>query len=136
MYIVKDTDMISIDGWKVPPGFRSDGCTCAPDRLLGVNLRPACIWHDWARRHLVHHGKMTVQMADARLHRFLVELLSRAGKLNAMTRMIARVYWLVSKVLRSRFHATQPVPSRAWVSYLAQDFNNLGIIAARGSVDG
>lgn len=136
MYVVKDTDVISIDGWKVPPEFRSDGCTCAPDRLFGVDLRPACIWHDWARRHLVHHGMMTVKMADARLHRFLVELLSRTGQLNAVTRMIARLYWLVAKVLRSRFRATQTVPTRAWDSYLKQDLKYLSIMADLESVDG
>jgi hypothetical protein len=32
----------------VPPAnFPSDGCTCAPDVLLGFDLHPACLYHDW-----------------------------------------------------------------------------------------
>tara|TARA_R110002072_G_scaffold238769_3_gene396399 strand:- start:19302 stop:19682 length:381 start_codon:yes stop_codon:yes gene_type:complete len=29
--------------------FKSDGCTCAPDRAInGADLREACRWHDFA----------------------------------------------------------------------------------------
>lgn len=33
---------------RVPPDFLSDGCSCAPDRLFGVDLTPACRLHDAA----------------------------------------------------------------------------------------
>lgn len=32
---------------RIPVGFRDDGCSSAPDRLFGRNLRPACRAHDW-----------------------------------------------------------------------------------------
>lgn len=31
----------------IPAGFRDDGCSGAPDRLFGVDLRWACRVHDW-----------------------------------------------------------------------------------------
>ena len=30
-----------------PEWFQSDGCTCAPDDWRGIDLRPACRYHDW-----------------------------------------------------------------------------------------
>lgn len=32
---------------RIPPLFKDDGCSNAPDRWLGVNLRPACRVHDF-----------------------------------------------------------------------------------------
>lgn len=125
---VGNKDHISIDGWRVPPGFNSDGCTCAPDRLFGVDLRAACLWHDWARRHLVHYGALTVQEADALFHRFLVELFERTDELNRITRAIARLYWFGNKLLRVRFKGTLPIPYENWRPYLIADPHNLGII--------
>ena len=31
-----------------PPEFESDGCSCSPDHIGGVNLRPACHFHDFS----------------------------------------------------------------------------------------
>lgn len=30
-----------------PLWFDNDGCTCAPDCWRGIDLQPACLWHDW-----------------------------------------------------------------------------------------
>lgn len=35
-------------GPKPPDNFKSDGCTWAPDFWKGIDLRPACFYHDWA----------------------------------------------------------------------------------------
>ena len=40
---------IQLHGPKPPYWFVSDGCTCAPDCWRGIDLRPACLYHDWTR---------------------------------------------------------------------------------------
>lgn len=43
---------------QVPPAdFQFDGCSCAPDHIAGIDLRPACMLHDWAyaRLRFRHH---------------------------------------------------------------------------------
>lgn len=41
-------DLSTMDGGAyVPPDFETDGCTCAPDFLGNIDLRPACCVHDW-----------------------------------------------------------------------------------------
>lgn len=37
-----------MEGPTPPRVFGSDGCTHCPDFIGGVDLRPACHWHDWA----------------------------------------------------------------------------------------
>jgi len=37
-----------MNGPTPPRWFLNDGCTCAPDFWKGIDLRPACLWHDWA----------------------------------------------------------------------------------------
>lgn len=135
-YTVDTNEHISIDGWRVPPGFKSDGCTCAPDRLLGVDLRAACIWHDWARRHLVHYDALTVQQADALFHRLLIELFKRQDLLNVATRAIARLYWFGNKLLRARFTATRSLPVPMWRIYLKNDPGMPGITVISETLDG
>ena len=61
------SEINEFEGWRVPPEFVSDGCTWAPDKLLRVDLKPACVWHDWARRQLVPFTDMTIEEADAPL---------------------------------------------------------------------
>ena len=34
-------------GPKPPDDFKSNGCTCSPDSIGGVDLRPACHFHDY-----------------------------------------------------------------------------------------
>lgn len=97
-------------GWVVPEGFVSDGCTCAPDELFGVDLRPACEWHDWARRHLVHYGVMTVQEADKLFKAYLIRL--------GLPRWCAHLYWLGVKIGRPWFSRTYPVPRPEWLRYV------------------
>jgi hypothetical protein len=49
-YIVSDVDTVTIElleGPRPPAWFVSDGCTMAPDEILGHDLRPACLYHDW-----------------------------------------------------------------------------------------
>jgi len=40
---------VELLGPDVPDAFRydCDGCSCSPDTVAGVNLRPACVVHDW-----------------------------------------------------------------------------------------
>ena len=35
------------NGHKVPGHFEFDGCTCAPDKPFGIDIRAACCVHDW-----------------------------------------------------------------------------------------
>lgn len=99
--------MITFDGWRVPPEFRNDGCTFAPD-WAGVNLYPACNMHDFQCRHLVHDRYMTVQQADWIFRRHLIAL--------GCPPLIARAYWLAVKVMRPFRDDRAPLPSR-WQLY-------------------
>lgn len=119
-------ELIQHDGWIVPPTFteHSDGCSVPwlLRPLLGLVYRlmadreeryvKACYWHDWARRHLVHYGVMTVQEADWGMRNYLREL--------GMPRWLAQAYWLGVKVLRPWFRATRPIPPdhKEWRFYL------------------
>lgn len=38
-------------GPKPPDWFVSNGCTCSPDSLFGVDISLACHYHDWHYRH-------------------------------------------------------------------------------------
>lgn len=106
---------ITFEGWRVPPGFISDGCTCAPDRwpiidsffpprAHWITLTPACVLHDFQRRHAV----VPVKDADARLKRFLIHL--------GAPHWLASIYWVGDKLLRPLFRATQPLPG-LWREY-------------------
>lgn len=35
-------------GPRPPENFRCNGCTMSPDKVFGVDLSPACYWHDYA----------------------------------------------------------------------------------------
>lgn len=96
--------------YKVPAKFISDGCT-VPFFLKPIYRRYAsdCRWHDWARRHLVHYGVLTVQEADAELYRRWVS--------RGMWRWVARPSWLVVKLTRKHFSATHPVRPD-WLEYI------------------
>jgi len=37
-----------LKGLKPGLGFECDGCTMSPDSLFGVDIRPACLLHDYA----------------------------------------------------------------------------------------
>jgi len=37
-----------MEGFKPIETFESNGCSCSPDEFGGVDLRPACHYHDWA----------------------------------------------------------------------------------------
>jgi len=37
-------------GPRPPFDFCCDGCSWSPDELGPIDLRPACVWHDWAYR--------------------------------------------------------------------------------------
>ncbi len=100
-----------IDGWYVPVGFYSDGLTGAPESWFGNTLTNAGIWHDWARRHLVHYNVITVQEADRLFHKFLIQL--------GAPRWLARLYWFWVKITRNRYKTTQPIRPE-WQDYLRQ----------------
>lgn len=101
--------------WEVPPGFKSDGCTLPWLLFFLVPLfepyKAACRWHDWARRHLVHHRVLTVQQADNEFRKHMIDL--------GAWRWFARFVWLFVKLTRSRYSRTLPVP-REWERYLKQ----------------
>lgn len=96
--------MIEFEGWRVPPGFVSDGCTCAPDAWRGRPLTDACVLHDFLRR----HGIVPTSEADKILRRHLLKLGAPAW--------LARLYWLSVKLMRWRFTFTAPLPP-AWSGY-------------------
>lgn len=100
--------MIKFDGWRVPPDFHNDGCTCAPDRLFGIDLRPACEMHDFQSRYLVRDRYMTVQMADWIFRRHLIAL--------GLPAIVARMYWLAVKIVRPWRHDRAALPEK-WVAY-------------------
>lgn len=56
-----------------PRGFTGDGCSCAPDRwppcTKQYDLRPACLFHDWAYRR--GGDRRARQRADADFYRNL-----------------------------------------------------------------
>lgn len=106
--------MIEFDGWRVPPDFRNDGCTCAPDQWppkpfnTRVDLRPACEMHDFHARYLVHDRYMTVQQADWIFRRHLIHL--------GCPPIIARLYWVAVKVMRPWRTDRAKLPAR-WADY-------------------
>lgn len=100
--------MITFDGWRVPRDFHNDGCTCAPDRLFGIDLLPACEMHDFQCRHLVHDRYMTVQQADWIFRRHLIAL--------GLPPLVARLYWIAVKLARPWRQDRAPLPLR-WQPY-------------------
>lgn len=93
-----------------PPDFVSDGCTVPPIlRRLYHRYAAACRWHDWARRHLVHHNVLTVPQADSAFYHYLRAL--------GAWPIFGRLTWLAVKLTRDRYARTLPVPDR-WASYL------------------
>jgi hypothetical protein len=103
-----------------PPGFNSDGCT-VPRFLRGLYARytKACRWHDWARRHLVHHKVMTVEEADWEWRRYMKDTAATRGKLyrNTIGRLLPQLAWVFVKLSRDRYSRTLAVRPE-WVSYL------------------
>lgn len=100
--------MAEHDDWPVPPDLPSDGCTLPwwAKILVGWAFkrhREACRRHDWARRHLVHYGIVTVQEADAKLYQDW----TRSG----MWRWFARLAWNFVKFTRGRYSRTLPIPA-------------------------
>lgn len=99
---------IEFDGWRLPPDFRNDGCTCAPDTVFGVDLLPACEMHDFHSRHLVNDGYMTVQEADWIFRRHLISL--------GCPPLVARIYWFAVKIVRPFRNDRAPLPDK-WRAY-------------------
>lgn len=96
--------------YPAPPDFVSDGCTVPSIvRPLFNRYKEACRWHDWARRHLVHHGLLTVKEADWEFRAYM-------GELGAPSWMQS-ITWVAVKLMRNRYSRTFPVPSR-WSRFL------------------
>lgn len=94
-----------------PPGFQSDGCTVpAIFRPLYRRYRDACVWHDWARRHLVHYDMFTVPDADKEFKRYMRDL--------GAWQPLLQITWLVVKWTRDRYSATLPLPRESWYRYV------------------
>lgn len=108
---------IVFEGYAVPTDFVSDGCTYAPDKwpkikltrpfFSWINLTPACVLHDFQRRHGPDLG-ISVGEADRRMRRFLKYL--GAG-------WIAQVYYFVVKQTRFHYRNTLSLPER-WRIFL------------------
>lgn len=99
---------ITFEGWTVPKGFLTDGCTCSPDKPLGYDIRECCILHDWLRRHVVHYGHITVSEADKVFRRFM--------KAKGVPSWLATIYWLGVKIMRPFWSRTAPVKP-GWFRY-------------------
>ena len=69
-----------------PLAFDSDGCTNSPDRVGGADLRPACLFHDWAYQ--VGGDKADRLAADDALFRNLVKCGLSAWKANLYYRRV------------------------------------------------
>lgn len=54
-------------GPRPPKTFVSNGCSCAPDCVLGADLRPACHWHDYLYQHVVKNAEDR-RLADGLLY--------------------------------------------------------------------
>ncbi len=91
---------ITFMGWRVPPGFVSDGCTLAPD----FGWSNACVMHDFMRRHAV----VSTREADSIFRRHMVAL--------GAPRLVAFLYWLMVRVTGPFFGATKPLPA-GWAEY-------------------
>jgi hypothetical protein len=89
--------VIQFEGWRVPPGFLSDGCTLARDGNRN-RYTPACVLHDFLRR----YGIVPVYVADDIFRRHLIAL--------GASRCKARAYWVGVRVLSVIFTRTEPLP--------------------------
>lgn len=59
-----------MEGYTPDRDFVSNGCSCSPDEYGGIDLKPACHYHDWA----YHLGgcKRKRKGADQMLYRNLI----------------------------------------------------------------
>lgn len=96
--------------YPAPPDFHSDGCTVPfPLKPLYRCYTEACRWHDWARKHLVHHKVITVRQADWQFRAYLRDLGAPAW--------LCSITWVVVKLARKKYSRTLPVPTQ-WVQYI------------------
>lgn len=95
---------IQFEGWRVPPGFESDGCTLARDGHRN-RYTPACVLHDFMMRHAIIPAKE----ANALLRRHLLAL--------GASRFRAWCYWAGAAMLRPLFTRTLPLPYE-WRDYV------------------
>ena len=93
----------------VPPeDFDSDGATCAPDYIGGVNCLPAALFHDFAYQQ--GGGKEDLELADYRLYQNLRSC--------GLSRWWAGVYFRRVRLLGGRFfrwHAGETDYSWLWL---------------------
>lgn len=97
----------------IPPDFPqySDGCT-VPQFIKWAYkpYRPACWWHDWARRYLAYYDVMTVQDIDAEFYLYLRAL--------GAWPIFGRITWLAVKLSRDFFEGRPPPIKPEWLPYL------------------
>lgn len=107
-------DQVNFEGWRVPPDFKSDGCTFPGPLALfkgvmqAAEYKPACILHDWHRNHVTFYG-MTMAEADAIFRRYLKHMGAPSWK--------ATIYWGATKLGRVFYRNSSPVPER-WMYYV------------------
>lgn len=58
-----------MEGFQPVDTFESNGCSCSPDEFGGVDLRPACHFHDWA--YFLGGGTKERKKADQAFYRNL-----------------------------------------------------------------
>lgn len=107
----------SLTDWlltQIPPTFKDDGASWAPDQIMGVSLRPAARVHDWLYCTRAHPpGSMTrtwKKHADRVLRREIRALVP--GRIGGW---VASLYfWAVSKFGGPSFNTCGPDPKGAW----------------------
>lgn len=80
-YLFVMSKMIIFEGFSCRSDY-SSGCSFAPDKLLGIDLKPACVLHDYLRL----YGNMSTKKVDSIFYRHLLYL--------GAPKWLAFIYWL------------------------------------------
>ena len=90
--------VILLHGPVVPAEFEGDGCTCAPDVVLGIDIRSACRIHDWECRKAHEMGKIAQffyrRGIDKRLRKNVFLIMRAGGATYAERRLVSFAYFL------------------------------------------
>lgn len=98
---------ISFEGWRVPPGFKSDGCTVPwflRWLLRADRFSKCCTLHDFLRR----HGIVSTSDADDVLKRYIM---ADGGSV-----LHAYIYWLGVRLTSRYYTRILPLP-KEWAEY-------------------
>ena len=97
-----------LEGELPPEDFVSNGCSCSPDILFGIDIRPACHVHDfhysWQMNWPLGRNEKARYMAD----HWLLNNLVHCG----LPKWIARIYWYRVRLFGHRSFAYDTEPKR------------------------